>query len=190
MSNRNRALIICAVVLLAASALAQSPIVPPDQVITSYTLPPDKLAKAHALYTVSVRLMIVDTIFGFLLLLAFVYGRVGSRFRNFAERVTTGVGRQGLIYLPIVLFLLLVLQLPLEMYGHHLSLAYGLSVQRWGSWFIDWTKSLLLLLFVGTLVLSVVYWLIRKSPRRWWVWVWVFKHSLHRFRNLHLAGVD
>jgi STE24 endopeptidase len=168
-------LLACAIVLITASALAQSaPIVPPDQVITSYTLPPEKLAKAHALYTVSVRLMIVDTIFGFVLVLAFVYGRLGPRLRNLAERLARGVWKEGLVFVPLILFLLLVLQLPLEMYGHHLSLAYGLSVQKWGSWFVDWAKSLGLLLFVGTLVISVAYSLMRWSPKRWWVWVWLF----------------
>jgi Zn-dependent protease with chaperone function len=173
--NWKHALLLCALVLVADSALAQSaPIVSPDSVITSYTLPPEKLARAYALYTVSGWLMIIDTIFGFALLLTFVYGHIGPRMRNVAERLTSGVWRQGFIFLPLILFLLLVLQLPLEMYGHHLSLAYGLSVQKWGSWFVDWAKSLGLLLFVGTLVISVAYWLMRKSPRHWWVWLWLF----------------
>jgi STE24 endopeptidase len=168
-----RSLLVCTVVLIAAAALAQTPIVPPDSVVTSYTLPPDKLAKAHALYDVSVRLLIVDTIFGFLIVIAFLYGRIGPRFRDLAERITGGVGKQGFVYVPLVLLLFLVLQLPLEMYGHRLSLAYGLSVQQWGSWFGDWLKSLGLLLFLFTLALSLLYWLIRNSPRWWWLWFWL-----------------
>lgn len=168
-----RCLLVSSVVLLAAAAVAQTPIVPPDSVITSYTLPPDKLAKAQALYTVSVRLLIVDTIFGFLIVIAFLYGKIGPRFRNFSERLTSGVGKQGFLYVPLVLLLLLVLQLPLEMYGHRLSLAYGLSVQQWSSWFADWAKSLGLLLFLFTLAITGAYALIRRSPQRWWFWFWL-----------------
>jgi STE24 endopeptidase len=174
MTNCKRALLLGSLLLLAASALAQStPIVPPNSVITSYTLPPDKLAKATALYTVSVRLMIVDTIFGFVLLLAFLYGRVGPRFRDFAERITGGVRKQGFIFVPLLLLLLLVLQLPIEMYGHHLSLSYGLSIQKWGSWFTDWAKSLAILLLIGTFAITGAYALMRKSPQRWWFWFWL-----------------
>ena len=172
MINWKRSLLVCSIVLIAAAALAQTPIVPPDRVITSYTLPPDKLAKAHALYTVSVRLLIVDTIFGFAIVLAFLYGRIGPRLRDFAERITGGVRKQGFIYVPLVLLLLLVLQLPLEMYGHHLSLAYGLSVQQWGSWFGDWAKSLVLLLLILTAAITGAYALMRNSPQRWWLWFW------------------
>ena len=169
------ALLLCAIFLVCASALAQSaPIVPPDSVITSYTLPPDKLAKAQALYTVVVRLIIVDTVFGFALLLAFVIGRIGPRFRNISERVTTGTWRQGFIAAPLVFLLYLVLQLPLEIYGHHLSLAYGLSIEHWGPWFMDWAKSLGLLLCTGTFVVSIAYWLTRRSPKYWWFSLWLF----------------
>jgi Zn-dependent protease with chaperone function len=175
MNTWKRASLISCILLIGLAAVAQTsmPIVPPSSVITSYTLPPDKLAKSAALYTVSVRLLIVDTIFGFLLLLAFIYGRVGPRFRNVAERATQGIWRQGFITVAFTLLLLLVLQVPIEMYGHHLSLAYGLSVQKWGSWFLDWFKSLGLLLCFGTLLISVAYWRVRKSPRRWWFEFWL-----------------
>jgi Zn-dependent protease with chaperone function len=60
----------------------------------------------------------------------------------------------------------------LSVLGHHISLAYGQSIQGWGSWFIDWGKALLLDLISGTVVLSVVFALIRKL-RRWWLWLWI-----------------
>jgi Zn-dependent protease with chaperone function len=172
MATWKRSLLVSSVVIIAISALAQTPIVPPDSVIASYTLPPDKLAKAHALYDVSVRLLIVDTIFGFVLLLAFLYGRVGARFRNFAERSTSGIRKQGFIAIPLFLLLLLACQLPLEMYGHRLSLAYGLSIQHWGSWFADWLKSLVIMLLIGTAAIAGAYALMRKFPHNWWLVFW------------------
>ena len=121
----------------------------------------------------SVRLLIVDSIFGFVLLLAFLYGRVGPRFRNLAERVTHRIWLQGLVFIPLLLLALLVLQLPLEIYGHRLSLSYGLSVQGWASWFGDWAKSLAIMLLVGTGAIILAYWLMGKNPQRWWLWLWV-----------------
>jgi STE24 endopeptidase len=167
-------LLLCALCVLTVVAAAHNaPVVPADKVVTSYTLPPDKLVKATALYAVRVRLLIAGTLFGFVLLIAFLYGRVGPRIRNFAERITSGIGKQGFIYIPLLLLALIALQLPLDMYGHKLSVSYGLSVQKWGSWFGDWGKGLVLQLLLGTLAIGGAYALMRKSPQRWWLWFWI-----------------
>jgi STE24 endopeptidase len=172
----NRVLIAGLLLFQAAAAVAQTgnagPLIPPDRIITGYTLPPDKLAKATALYTVQNRLLIADAVFGFALLFAFLYGRVGPRIRDLAARATSRERIRGFIYVPIFLLVLLVLQLPLEMYSHHLSLSYNLSIQRWGSWFGDWGKNLLLEILIGTAAICGAYALMRRSPRRWWLWFW------------------
>jgi Zn-dependent protease with chaperone function len=166
-------LVVCAALSSAILAAQPNPIVPPDKVVTSYTLPPDKLAKATSLYTVRVRLLVVGTVFGFVMLMAFLYLRVGPRVRNWAERIIRGKGKQGFIYVPVVLLLLFLFQLPLDLYGHKLSVEYGLSVQGWASWLGDWGKGLFLQLLLGTGAITGVYTLMRRSPRRWWLWSWV-----------------
>jgi STE24 endopeptidase len=172
-----RCLMMGAFLLHAALALAQAappdPIVPADQIVTAYTLPPDTLGKAAAIYRVRVRLRIVDTLFGFVLLLGFLYGRVSIHIRDLAERVTKRVRLQELICVLLLLLALIVLQLPIEVYGQRLSLSYGLSVQQWGSWFGDWGKNLFLELLIGTAAICGAYALMRKSPQRWWFWFWV-----------------
>jgi STE24 endopeptidase len=177
MWNLKRILMVGTVLFFAVLALAQAaqpgPIVPADQVITAYTLPPATLGKATALYKIRVRLLIVDTLFGFVLLLGFLYGRVGVHIRDLAERMTKHVRVQGLICVPLLLLALIVLQLPIEVYGQRLSLSYGLSVQQWGSWFGDWGKNLFLELLIGTTAIYGAYALMRKSPRRWWFWFWI-----------------
>src|SRR5689334_20977560 len=56
--------------------------------VTSYTLPPDKLAKAKALYILRGRLRIIDTVLAFIVLLAVLYLGVAARYRDWAERVS------------------------------------------------------------------------------------------------------
>ena len=65
------------------------------------------------------------------------------------------------------------MQLPISIYGHHIGLLFGLSVQHWGSWLLDWLKSILLTAVVGTLVFLLLFAIIRKSPRLWWFWFWL-----------------
>lgn len=173
----NRCVLQIAVLLLSAAALAQStqptPIVPADRVITSYTLPADKMQKAKALYDVEVRLLIVDTVFGLVLLLAFLYGRVGASLRDVAESATRRYNMQGFIFVPLVLVALAIFEIPIDIYRHNLSLSYGFSIQGWSSWFGDWIKGLAIQTVFGTLVICLAYWLMRKSPRRWWFWFWL-----------------
>jgi Zn-dependent protease with chaperone function len=48
--------------------------------------------------------------------------------------------------------------------------AYGLSNQTLGKWTSDQIASLGVTLVIGTLVLWVPYWLLARSPRRWWLY--------------------
>src|SRR5262249_13558498 len=57
--------------------------------------------------------------------------------------------------------------------SHTVQVHYGLSVQHWASWLRDWGLSTLLTVVFGTLVLSILYALMRHSPKRWWLWFWV-----------------
>ena len=58
-------------------------------------------------------------------------------------------------------------------YGQHVSRAYGISVQGWGSWLGDQAKALGLSLLIGAPVLLLFNWIVRRWPRRYWLGIWV-----------------
>ncbi len=92
---------------------------------------------------------------------------------SWAERITPRKGLQGICFLiPAIVFLSLV-SLPFDLYGQHIQRAYGLSVQSWPSWTGDQLKGLALSLVVMTPLLLLLFWIIRKSPRKWWLWFWL-----------------
>lgn len=140
---------------------------------TEYTLPPDKLAKSKALYDISGRLRIIGTVWSFVVLLGILYLGVVARFRDWAEKASHNSFVQALVAIPLFVLVLNVLDWPLSAYGHHVSLQYGLSVQQWGSWFADVLKGLAISLVVSTLLLWIMIWIIRRSPRRWWFYFWL-----------------
>ncbi len=146
---------------------------PVTTTVTAYSLPPDKLAKAHALYTIRTSLHFIETIYGIILLLLVLRFRLGSKFRDVAERVTRLRFVQAFVFVALLTLFLDILSLPFSIYGHSLSLEYGLSVQRWASWFWDWTKGELIGIVVGSLLVWLLYILIRRSPGRWWFYAWV-----------------
>lgn len=137
-------------------------------------MPPDKLAQAIQLSHWRAGLYfggVAWLIFSLWLLLRFGAGRAIGRI---VERTFTRPWMQGLIAIPLWLLIFSCLQLADALLGHHVSLQFGLSVERWGLWWGDWLKSLGLTLLVGTFVLSVLYGLMRRTPRRWWIWFWIF----------------
>jgi Zn-dependent protease with chaperone function len=145
----------------------------PQTQTTEYTLPPDKLAKSTALYNLRGKLRIFDAIYGLLVLLALLYFGVAAKFRDIAEACGKNRFVQALVFVVLMLITITVLQLPLDAYQQSISLQYGLSVQGWGSWLGDQLKGML----VGLLIFAFLAWLIttliRKSPRRWWVYSWI-----------------
>jgi Zn-dependent protease with chaperone function len=106
--------------------------------------------------------------------------RWAARLRDWACRRTRREWLQGFYLLPPLIVLLSVMELPPAIVAHHVSLAYGQSIQAWRSWTLDWTKGLLLDLLVGTLVLSAVFAMVRTS-KHWWLWVWLLSLPLQVF---------
>ena len=163
-----------------AATAAPAPDVQPTPT-AEYTLPPDKLAKSTALYQISGRLRIIGTVWGFVVLLGILSLGLVARFRDWAERASSRSFVQALIVVPLFLIVLNVVDWPLAAYSHKISLEYGLSVQRWGSWFGDLLKGLAISLVFFTLVLWLLIWLIRKSPARWWFYMWLISIPLVLF---------
>ena len=137
-----------------------------------YTLPPAKLALSRSLYYWRTAIDFGSSLWSILILLALLKFRLVARLRNWAAAISRRKWLQGLCFLPALLLIMTLLFLPLGVVAHHVSLKYGQSIQGWGSWFLDWAKALLLNLFFGTLVLSVIFAVIRAS-RRWWLWIWL-----------------
>ncbi len=138
-----------------------------------YTLPPDKLAKSKALYDLRGTLRIVGTVWSFVILLTILYFGLVSRYRDWAEKISRSGFVQGLIVIPLLVLTLDILDLPLAAYQHSISRQYGLSVQGWGSWFGDVLKGEIVTLIVSLLLIGLLVWRIRKSPRYWWFQTWL-----------------
>ncbi len=133
------------------------------QTVQRYTLPPDKLLQAiefaHTRYELHFAAFFVSAI----VLLAMIYSRFVPRMRRFRP-----------VWIVVAVTLLTSLfDLPAEIYGHSMSLRYAISIQGWPSWIWDWVKEQLLSTMAAIAVLIPFYWLLRKSPERWWLYSWL-----------------
>ncbi|HXE79513.1 MAG TPA: M48 family metallopeptidase [Vicinamibacterales bacterium] len=146
---------------------------PETRTVTRYELPPDKLAKAEALYRTRTVLYLASLLVGIGILVFVAATRIGGRYRDLAERASARRSVQALIFIPLLLLTVALLGLPLEVYQQHIMRSYGLSVQGWGSWFWDWIKGQIIGLVITTPLVFGLYGIIRRSPRRWWLYFWL-----------------
>ncbi len=173
-------------VLLAASALASVLQAQPSpaQAATpgvsasagasaSYTLAPERRERAIAYARARYGLHFVSFSWSVLVLVAIIRWRLAPRFRDRAERLSRRSFWQAAVFVPMLLTTQSALELPTAAYGHRLALLYELSIQGWGSWLWDQAKGLLVGLVVAVPLVWLLYAILRKSPRRWWLWFWL-----------------
>jgi Zn-dependent protease with chaperone function len=141
--------------------------------LPDYSLPPDELAKAQHLAGVRVTMHFADEIWGIVQILLLLWLGVIAWMRDRAVKLGENRWLQGFSFLLLFLIATTLLELPLDLYRHHLSLKYGISVQGWASWFGDLGKTFLLTWIIGGLLLMLLFWVIRKLPRRWWLAFWI-----------------
>jgi Zn-dependent protease with chaperone function len=145
----------------------------PERIKTEqYTLSHERQAKAVAYSRAGYTLYFVSYFLGGLFL--FLILRLGwaAKFRDIAENVSDKKWIQGLVFVPLLFLTIGVLDLPLHLYWHSLSLHYEQSIQGWGSWFWDWSKGELLTTAFGIVLVLILFAVMRRSPRRWWLYFW------------------
>src|SRR2546429_5145619 len=162
-----------------ASQLPPANEVPPLVISTSeqtkteqYTLSHEKYEKAVAYSRAGYTLYFLSYILGGLFLFLILRLGIAARFRDIAESASQRRWVQGLVFVPLLLLLVDVLDLPVRLYWHRLSLHYEQSVQGWGSWFWDWTKEELVSMVIAIVLVSILFAVVRYSPRRWWLLFW------------------
>src|ERR1700761_6039470 len=139
----------------------------------AYHLPPDKLAKAVELNRIRDIEHFVDALWGIAVLWLLLATRAAARMEAWALGAARKRWLQGLAFFVLLIIVLTLTELPLDMYMHHVSGVYGISVQSWASWFGDQGKALGLAIAVGSLVMLLFQWIVKKWPRRYWLGIWV-----------------
>lgn len=127
--------------------------------------------KAMSYYNSGIVLWIVGIFLGLLVPFLFLQTRASAKIRDFSEKI----GRKWFfaitIYFIIFLILTYLIGLPFDFYQDYWrEHEYGLSNQSFGRWLSNSLISLLISLIVGGLFLWIPYLLLRKSPRRWWLY--------------------
>ena len=114
---------------------------------------------------------ILNTSFGLLIPALFLFTGFSARLRTLATRI----GRKWFLVIAVYYILYWFINFLLDLPRYYLQdfvreHAYGLSNQTLGKWAIDGAMGLVTDLVMGTLLLWIPYLLLKKSPRRWWIY--------------------
>jgi len=153
----------------AANEMAAAPV---NANLPDFSLLPDKLAQADHLMTLSVTLHFSSQAWGILQLILLLSFGGFAWMRDRAIALSPNLWAQSYAFTLLYMVTHTVLSLPFSLYGHHLSLAYGFSVQSWGSWALDLIKGLALNWLLYGLLAVALFRLIGKLPRLWWLGFW------------------
>lgn len=146
---------------------------PSEQTSTEqYTLSHERYEKAVAYSRAGYTLYFVSYGLGGLVLFLILRLGVAAKFRDIAENASGEKWIQALVFVPLLFLTIDVLNLPVRAYWHALSRHYEQSIQGWGSWLWDWTKGEFLGTGFAIVLVLILFAVMRRSPRRWWLYFW------------------
>jgi Zn-dependent protease with chaperone function len=121
---------------------------------------------------IRITLGIAESIWGLVFLWLLLSTRGWAAIERWAQRISHRRWLQGLVFFAAFFLVTSLAGLPLDALAHHFGLTYGISVEAWGSWLADQAKALGLTLLFGVPVLLLFHWIVRRSPRRYWLAAW------------------
>src|ERR1700730_13166212 len=146
---------------------------PSERNVRASTLPPDLYRKAKDLSRIHFRLHLIGFFYGLVVLWIILRSKLAAKCRDWADRVSSNRFLQAAVFSPLLILTIAILQLPADVYEHSVSRAYGTSIEGWGPWAWDWAKAMFLAVLIGSVMVWILYGVIRRSPRRWWFYFWL-----------------
>lgn len=130
-------------------------------------------AKAHsdAYFEGGYWLILWDFLYGAVISLLLLGLGWSAKMRDLAERVTRFKPIHTLVYWIEYLLLTFVLGFPLAVYeGYFREHKYGLATQTFGPWMGDQMKELLVGFIAGGILMMLLFGVVRRLQRTWWIW--------------------
>jgi STE24 endopeptidase len=134
-------------------------------------IPADKTARSNAYFEGGYWLILWEFLYGVIVALVLLNLRWSARMRDLSERVTRFKPVHTFVYWLQYLVLTTILVFPLTVYEDYFrEHKYGLATQTFGPWMGDQLKDLGVNLVLGGLLAMLLFGIVRRLPRTWWIW--------------------
>jgi STE24 endopeptidase len=135
------------------------------------TIPADQRARSDAYFEGGYWLLLWDFLSTVAAMWIFLHFRWSARMRDWAERVTRFKALQAALYWIQFGLAFVVITFPLTVYeGFFREHKYGLSNQTFGQWMRDQAVGLAIAALLGSILLAILFAVVRRAGKNWWVW--------------------
>jgi STE24 endopeptidase len=117
-------------------------------------------------------LSVADFVLGLLFLLVLLFTGWNGALRDLAYSASSWYTIQVFVYVLMLMLIGKALGLGLDYYGFRLEHSFNLSNQNPRAWAWDETKGFLVGVVLGTIVVELLYFIIRQAPQYWWLIAW------------------
>lgn len=117
-------------------------------------------------------LYFLSTPLEWLIYLFILVGGISRAFTKWADQTSKVKVIRNAIYVLWLSFFTFIAVFPLSYFSHYLSKMYNISTQSFPSWMKDELIDFWINFATMLIIVTVVYWLINKSRKRWWFYAW------------------
>jgi STE24 endopeptidase len=134
-------------------------------------IPADAKARSDAYFEGGYWMILWDFLYQAVILLLLLNLGWSAAMRNVAERVTRFKPIHTMVYWVQFLLLTTILGFPLSVYEDYFrEHKYGLATQTFGPWMGDQFKALAVNLVLGGILTMLLFGIVRRLRRTWWIW--------------------
>ena len=134
-------------------------------------IPADKTARSDAYFEGGYWLILWDFLYAVAVCLLLLNLRWSARMRDLSERITRFKPVHTFVYFLQYLILTTILVFPLTAYEDYFrEHQYGLATQTFGPWLLDQIKEFAVTLVLGGLLAILLFGVVRRLQRTWWIW--------------------
>jgi len=140
------------------------------------------LKKTHAYTIETSSLSFIESIFGNIIMIVFLFGGVLGLYNRWIDSLDLPFVVKGTVFFLLLTFVNTVLSIPFSLYStFRIENKYGFNTMTWKLWVTDLLKSLVL----STVVLGVILLgglsIVQHNPAHWWLFAWGFFFVLSIF---------
>jgi STE24 endopeptidase len=151
------------------AAKIQDPVAATNAYLDS--VPAERRDKTKAYARGNYSLDVVDFLFSSIIMILLMSTGLSIRFRNTAQRMTKSRALQTAVYWIQFLLVITLISFPLTVFrSYYREKKYDLLTQSLSGWLFDQAIGLVLGLVLGAILLMVLYGVLRKAQRTWWIW--------------------
>lgn len=134
-------------------------------------IPADKTARSNAYFEGGYWMILWDFLYAVVVALLLLNLRWSARMRDVSEHITRFKPVHTFVYWVQYLILTSILFFPLSVYEDYFrEHKYGLATQTFGPWMGDQLKNLAVNLVLGGVLTVLLFGIVRRLTRTWWIW--------------------